>query len=77
MKTAELRPAYAWTCDQCGRDNFCNGIVAELSEEESAELRDEHGIDMTETGDWMRMPETVECRYCGDVFSTRHFHEEP
>ena len=26
----------------------------------TAELRDEHGIDVTETGDWMRIPETVE-----------------
>lgn len=72
----ELRPAYLWTCEECGRDNFCRGIVAELSEEEIALLREEHGIEDHETGDWMRGPDRVTCLWCGATFETLAFGEE-
>lgn len=72
----ELRPAYAWTCPECGRDNFEAAIVWEGSEEEEAELRDEHGIEETATGDWVRGPERVECPHCEADFATHHFGEQ-
>jgi hypothetical protein len=76
MMSVELRPAYAWDCDECGRENFSNGIVAELSNEERDELRIEHGLEEATTGDWMMMPKQVTCVYCGSTFSVLHFHED-
>lgn len=75
MEPVELRPAYAWTCNECGRDNFCNGIIAEFSPEDLEELRQEHGIESHETGDWMSMPETVTCQHCQAEFESRHHSE--
>lgn len=74
-ETVELRPAYAWTCPECGRDNFCNGIVWEGSAEEIEELRRDHGIEEHETGDWMIPPYKVHCVHCGLSSRTRHFHD--
>lgn len=76
MAKVELRPAYAWTCDHCGRLNFCEGMLLEASEEELAEMRDEHGVEPWETGDFMTMPETVTCSHCDDTFDTEHWSEE-
>lgn len=41
QERVEMRPAYNWTCPECGRDNFQRSILAEASEEE---LR-EHGVE--------------------------------
>lgn len=75
MATVTLNPAYMWDCDECGTENFCRGIIAEMSEEDLAELREEHGIEEHETGDWMTMPETVVCKVCSAEFETQHFSE--
>lgn len=71
----ELRPAYAWTCPECGTDHFCNGIVVELSPEEVAELREQHGVESHATGDFMTIPTSVTCPQCYTEFETMHFHE--
>lgn len=68
-----LRPAYAWTCPECGRDHFCNGVVPEMSEDDLAELREEHGIEVEAEGDFVVMPESVHCDHCGVDFETAHF----
>lgn len=69
--TVELHPAHVWTCEKCGRDNFCRGIVAELNREESDEMI-ESDIDPESavTGKWMIAPETVTCGHCGAEFKT-------
>lgn len=76
MNTVELRPAYAWDCEKCGRENFARGIVVELSEEEMAEMRDDHGVQPWEEGNWMMMPTTVTCVQCLTLFDTKHFNED-
>lgn len=71
----ELVPAFSWACDNCGRDNFARTIVAELSEEEMAELRSEHGIQPWEAGEFLQKPNEVQCSNCQCRFSTVDYRE--
>lgn len=75
MNRIELRPAYVWDCDHCGRENFVSCRVAEMSDEEQAELREEMGVEAFEEGAWCLMPESVTCDHCGAKFETQHFKE--
>jgi hypothetical protein len=70
-----LRPAYSWDCPDCDRENFCRGIVPEFSEEELAEMRAEQGVQPWEEGDFLMMPDSVECEHCHAVFETTHFKD--
>ncbi|RIK84349.1 MAG: hypothetical protein DCC68_01320 [Planctomycetota bacterium] len=70
-----LRPAYAWDCEECGRENFSRSLIPEFSEEDLQELRDEHGVQPWETGAFVSMPESVKCPHCGAVFGTRHLKD--
>lgn len=79
MKQVELKPAYAWHCEECGEQNFCTGIVAEFVDDADREelFRSYHGLD-----DWAELPdnwrqchfscvpEEVECKSCGSKFET-------
>lgn len=70
-----MRPAYAWDCEECGRENFERGLLRDLSEDDLCELREEHGIQPWEAGDFVVMPESVKCPHCGAVFQTIHCKE--
>jgi hypothetical protein len=73
----ELRPAFAWDCPECGREQFINAIVAEFSEEKAAELREEMGIeDEDAEGDWIFTPPEVECKYCNKIFDAIPYKSE-
>ena len=71
----ELVPAFVWTCDNCGRDNFERAIVCELSPEERQEINEANGIEDGEMGDWMLAPEEVKCPHCDAGYTTRHFRD--
>lgn len=78
MKVVELHPAHVWDCDECGRENFCRGVVVELSEEDKeAMIVQEGGVpEDWATGNWLTAPELVRCVHCGIEFRTRDFNEE-
>lgn len=65
----ELHPAHVWDCDECGRENFCRGIVVEPSEEERAEMEEAMGEPFV-MGDWLTAPNEVTCAHCGAEFDT-------
>lgn len=67
--TVELWPAHGWTCESCGRDNFCRGEIAEFNEEERRDFWEQHG-EFPETGFWMTAPSEVKCANCGAEFAT-------
>lgn len=71
----ELRPAYCWDCPDCGRENFVRGLVPELSSEDLEEMRNEHGIEPWDAGDFVAMPEIVKCIHCHIQFETEHFND--
>jgi len=75
METIELRPAYAWDCDHCGRENFLRGVVPEMSPEEEQALKEEMGIESYDEGKIMLMPQIVQCPHCNSQFQTKHYFE--
>ena len=70
-----LRPAYAWDCPDCGRENFCRGMIPDLPEDELEALRKEQGIEPWEEGDFVMMPEQVQCQHCHAVFDATHLKD--
>jgi hypothetical protein len=70
-----LRPAYAWDCEECGRENFVNGLIPCFSDEELAELRDERGIEPEAEGAFIAMPKSVVCAHCDTEFPTVHYKD--
>lgn len=64
----ELRPAYEWTCEACGRDNFTRGLVREMSPEDLYQLRIEYGVEECAIGNFVCVPPTVKCQGCGSEF---------
>ena len=61
----ELRPAWAWTCHECGKDNFCRAIVPCSLE---GLLPDGLDVEEFEGGEWVTKPNSVECEHCGVEF---------
>jgi hypothetical protein len=70
METIELRPAHEWTCDNCGRINYCSSIVWEGSAEEEEQMKQEFGVESWEEGEFMTSPDKVTCSFCGTEFKT-------
>jgi rubredoxin len=70
----ELRPAYEWTCEGCGRDNFEKACVPCMSEEDVRSLKAEWGI--SDDGEFVQMPESVVCPHCGQKFVSRRYADE-
>jgi len=66
----ELQPAHRWVCPECGAQNYCDGWIAELNEDERREMFEDHGIEAT-TGDWLTVPEEVSCADCGMEFDVK------
>lgn len=73
MKPIELRTAFTFDCEECGRENFVRGIVHEFSEEEYEDLKERFNIDKDMLGDWISCPEIVECQYCNAKFLSLNF----
>lgn len=75
----ELRPAYEWTCEDCGRVNFVSAVVQELSPEDRRELEADAGV---EPGDLKRVdlvsyPDEVECMHCHSEFPAKDMNDPP
>ena len=73
--TVELHSACVWDCDECGLENFERNRIFEASEEELAEMRDEHGVQPWEDGEWTVRPTAVQCRHCKATFKTTEAEE--
>lgn len=79
MNKVELRPAFEWTCPECGRDRFERVIVPEMSEEDKEILREEIGCDEDDLDNFTDIfffpPDKVICRGCNIEFDTETFGE--
>ncbi|WP_422932055.1 hypothetical protein [Singulisphaera sp. PoT] len=67
--SVELHPAYAWSCDECGRDNYATAIVRQLGKDELDELIEQTGIEAIACG-MIGHPSRVRCVHCGCSFQT-------
>lgn len=74
----EMRPAFQWTCEDCGRDQFEPCIVAEMSPADRLEQAKYMGLaeEWSETipeylsGDFVTYPDEVTCQHCNATFQT-------
>lgn len=72
-REVEIHPAYMWTCDDCGNDNFEYMVIVEMSEDDAREMMERHGGDPDDwrTGMLVSSPDDVECEHCGAKFTTK------
>ncbi len=68
-RTVELRMAWAWTCEDCGRDQFAaaDPVAAATMTDEEIEECEAEGVDPHAVFD---APERVRCGHCGAEFGT-------
>lgn len=74
----ELRSAFHWFCEACGRTNFSLPAKMEFAPGEKAEVfrnvhawaEDEPLPEGWEQFEMLEMPERVRCGYCGAEFDT-------
>lgn len=79
----EMRPAYEWTCEVCGRNNFESGVVCELTNEDRIDqarfmgLIDEFAEMVPEElqGEYVSYSDSVTCPHCQSEFPTKHMQE--
>lgn len=65
MKEVELRPAFAWTCDKCGRDHMAEVIVDDRENLDDAQQAVLDHIELpAEAVDFLRVPSQVRCPDC-------------
>jgi hypothetical protein len=72
----EMLPAFCWTCERCGLENFVRAVTADFSPEELNELRQEHGVNPWEAGEFVQKPNTVTCKGCSSKFPTIDYNAE-
>lgn len=65
----ELRAAFAWDCEACGRENFARAIQLELSPDEQQEFADALGRRCRPRFRLMA-PRNVQCQFCRAKFPT-------
>jgi predicted RNA-binding Zn-ribbon protein involved in translation (DUF1610 family) len=63
-KPVEVRLAFAFTCPDCGAENFVKSVLHEFTAQEQEELADDLG-EKPQTGSWITHPEEVACSSCG------------
>lgn len=76
LQQVELIPAFSWTCDSCGAENFTRSVVAQFSPEEMEELRRDHNVQPWESGEFLQKPNIVKCSSCQTQFATTDYNEE-
>jgi len=81
----ELRPAWEWTCDDCGKTNFASSITVEMPDDEKLQFAKHHGMieefveelpEELQDADLMSQPIDVTCNFCNSRFETEDDEEE-
>lgn len=83
-KTVELRWAYEWTCEECGRNQFVSATVPEMDNRAAIELAQQLGVieawqdalPPELPGAFVTCPDSVTCGACGHVFATKHWLDD-
>ena len=76
MKEIEVRDAYTWDCEECGREIFDRVTLPEMSPEVELALRMAFDVGLDEPGDFMMMRRTLKCPHCGGEFLAKYPGEE-
>lgn len=75
--TIELHSAWVWDCPECGTENFCRCVRAELTREEAIDMARKlgeipDGVEPHEDFccEFLTQPDEVTCRECQNAFDT-------
>jgi hypothetical protein len=66
----EMRKAWQWTCDNCGRDNYTIAVAPEMSPEDKERMLKKFDIDGIDDKSIHTYPDEVTCQYCKCKFET-------
>ena len=72
----ELRPAHAWDCPECGRENFARCIVASLPPDELAIAKERFGFSEEQEGCFLTKPDFVTCMWCHTMYETCDYERD-
>lgn len=81
---AELHPAYVWDCPDCGQENFCRSVVAEMTNEDHLQQLKSMGVVesyATEVPEemrdvcWQTAPTRVICIACERAFNAQYMFD--
>ena len=70
MKKVELRTAFIWDCDECGRENLERIVPLILSDEEMREACDAFPGFALEQDKYFGTKPNVTCKFCSTQFKT-------
>lgn len=70
----ELRPAAAWDCPNCERENFVRAAVREYDAATERRLREACGA-LDQDGHFLVLPDHVRCAACGAAYDTIPYEE--
>jgi hypothetical protein len=77
MARVELHPAYWFLCDNCGAEQFVRSPVAELTDDEREEMRDNYDVQSWESGVFHEIPQWVTCDNCHTEMQTERIEHGP
>ena len=78
-RVVEIRQAWEWTCDDCGRDSYERAVLVDPSAIDPDDLPDAANLDAEKVRAWIDeggsgqfvvAPERVTCPHCGASFDT-------
>ena len=72
----ELRPAFIWTCDGCGEENYERATVHENSDEVKGRMLESYNLGDKVGGHFLSCPTEVTCKCCKRTYKTKDFDEE-
>ena len=75
LSKIQLRPAFEWTCEKCGTDNFERAMIRECTPQEFAEAVESGDVDPDETSDsfeMIAMPIDVKCIRCSTEYEAEY-----
>jgi hypothetical protein len=73
MNKIEIRPAFTFTCEECGKDTFFSGLVVDsnaLTKEELLLFQEMHPDDNVEEFTVFKVPDMVACEHCDEEFES-------
>ena len=74
----EMRPAWEWTCENCGRNNFETCLIREMTREDYINMKIDFGLKDIPEGacpDIVGFYEEVKCPHCGEEFETKNMDD--
>lgn len=69
MEEVNLYTAFGWMCPKCEAQNYCDGVMYEMTDEERADFNEElEEMGEDTEGDWISLPNAVKCKSCSTKF---------